>query len=181
MFYQYRLPVHRLRQGWRAVGVAAVGIACILSLSSCFVPNASQSARDSLRANVENFAKRLPDAVNAEAGKETAMKDISGYELALFHPEQTTQWPNGGGSSALPQVYELRAGEPGLSMDIIFTGQGQSGGGWTFESAMFFLCATVTLEGQETRLKDTDCPTKAVAALPPDTEVHLSDVGIRPS
>ena len=165
----------------RAVVAAAfaVGVVCTAGLSGCAVPDAMASAKQGVRLSVETFMERLPETVRLNAHETTAFREISEGELALFHPEQTTSWPNDGGS--LPQIYEFEGGESGttgLTMKMIFTGSGQSGGGWTFESETLFLCAVIGLKAGTVTVEDIDCPESAAARFPSDREVDLADAGI---
>lgn len=162
-----------------AVAAFAAGVVCTLGLSGCALPDAIDRAKQGLRLSVEEFTARLPETVRLNAHETTAFREISEGGLALFHPEQTTSWPNDGGS--LPQIYEFEGGESGttgLTMKMIFTSTGQSGGGWTFESETLFLCAVVGLKSGTVTIEDTDCPEDAAASFPTDREVDLADVGI---
>ncbi|MET0713557.1 MAG: hypothetical protein ABWY57_01475 [Mycetocola sp.] len=161
------------------VAAFAVGVVCTLGLSGCVVPDGIESAKQGLRLSVEEFTQRLPETVRLNAHETTAFREISEGELALFHPEQTSSWPNDGGS--LPQIYEFEgaeSGTTGLTMKMIFAGSGQSGGGWTFESEALFLCAAINLEAGTVTIEDIDCPENAAASFPADREVDLADVGI---
>lgn len=163
----------------RAASALAVGVICASGLSACTVQNATDMAKQNLRHNVVTFTEELPEVVRLNAHETTAFREISEGGLALFHPEQTTAWPSDGLS--LPQIYELEGGESGitgLTMKTIFTGSGQSGGGWTSDSKTVFLCAAIGLKAGTVTVVDVDCPDKASASFPPDREVHLADLGI---
>ncbi|GGE87146.1 hypothetical protein D9V28_03620 [Mycetocola zhadangensis] len=147
-------------------------------VSSCVVKDATALAKDSVRANIKHFTDTLPDVVGAGATTKQAFDQITRRELALFNPEQTTSWPNGGGSSALPQIFGLESDQATLIFSVIFTGQGQSGGGWTFDSQYFFVCAGIEYDGEAITLTDVDCPANAVRALPQDSGLTLRDVGV---